>query len=128
FENAAELKRCVDGLVKAQAIEDATRIYWDVRLPERLPTIEFRVMDVMTRIEETVACVGLVRGLVARCIRDVRAGTAAPQVRPEMLTMAMWQAARYGVGEQLIDVVDCRQVSAEEHLAEMLEFVRDPLE
>lgn len=128
FENAAALKHCVHDLIKAGAIEDATRIYWDVRLPERVPTIEFRVMDVMTRIEETVACVGLIRGLVDRCKRDVEAGVPAPTVRPEILTVAMWQAARYGIAEQLIDAATCRKVSASEHLDELLEFVRDPLE
>ncbi|WP_164101726.1 carboxylate-amine ligase [Candidatus Laterigemmans baculatus] len=128
FKDADELRRCVRSLVKAEAIEDATRIYWDVRLPEKLPTIEFRVMDVMTRIEETVACVGLIRALVARCMADVRAGVAPPDVRPELLTVAMWQAARYGMGERLIDPVGCRQVSAVEHIEELLAYVRDPLE
>lgn len=128
FKDSAELRQCVDSLIKAEAIEDATRIYWDVRLPDRLPTIEFRVMDVMTRIEETVACVGLIRGLVARCIHDVRAGVAAPSLRPELLTAAMWQAARYGLGERLIDPLACRQISATEHLESLLAFVRDPLE
>lgn len=128
FENAADLKQCVNDLVKTGAIEDATRIYWDVRLPERVPTIEFRVMDVMTRIEETVACVGLIRALVERCQRDVLAGVPAPVVRPQVLTVAMWHAARYGIGEELIDAATCQKVSAADHLEELLDFVRDPLE
>lgn len=128
FDDATALNHCVHDLIKAGAIEDATRIYWDVRLPERVPTIEFRVMDVMTRIEETVACVGLIRALVERCQRDVEAGVPAPTVRPEILTVAMWQAARYGIAEQLIDAATCRKVPASEHLEELLDFVRDPLE
>lgn len=128
FEDGEDLKNCVQQLVSAGAIADATRIYWDVRLPEKLPTIEFRVMDVMTRIDETVAVCGLIRALVTRAMRDTLAGEPLTKLRPEVVRVAMWQAARYGLSDHLMDAAHCRQISAEEHLDEMLEYARDALE
>lgn len=128
FEDENDLRDCVDRLVTAGAISDATRIYWDVRLPEKTPTIEFRVMDVLTRIDETVAICGLIRALVMRAQRDVVAGEPLEKLRPEVVRVAMWQAARFGLTERLMDAAACRQVTAREHIQELLDYVRDPLQ
>lgn len=128
FEDGKDLRECVDRLVAAGAIADATRIYWDVRLPEKTPTIEFRVMDVMTRIDETVAICGLIRALVSRAQKDVLAGEPFEKLRPEVVRVAMWQAARFGLTDHLMDASACRQVTAVEHIKEFLDYVRDPLQ
>ncbi|XZE53432.1 carboxylate-amine ligase [Planctomycetaceae bacterium SH139] len=121
-------EECIQQLVSCQAINDATRIYWDVRLPEKIPTIEFRVMDVLTRVDEAVAVTGLIRALVERCLSDIIAGRESPRVRPELVRVAMWQAARYGLSDHLLDPLACAQVTASDHMEQLLEFVRDPLE
>ena len=128
FADEAEHNRCVQDLVKCEAINDATRIYWDVRLPEKIPTIEFRVMDVLTRIDETVAITGLIRALVDRLLEDIAAGRPAPRPRPELIRVALWQAARYGLTDHLLDPIACQQVTAAEHIERLLEMGRDPLD
>src|SRR5919202_6860329 len=63
FASRAEHDALVRALVATGSIEDATKIYWDVRLPERVETIEFRVTDVCMTVDEAVMVAGLVRGL-----------------------------------------------------------------
>ncbi len=67
FASRAEYEALVRALVATGSIEDATKIYWDVRLPERVETVEFRVTDVCMTIDEAVMVAGLVRGLVRTC-------------------------------------------------------------
>jgi carboxylate-amine ligase len=128
FKDLADLKDCVHQLIAAGAIADATRIYWDVRLPEKVPTIEFRVMDVMTRIDETVAIAGLIRALVMQASRDARAGKTEKPLRPEVVRVAMWQAARYGLTDALMDPLACKQMKAKDHIESLLDYARDSLE
>jgi carboxylate-amine ligase len=128
FDDLADHDACVEQLVRGEAISDATRIYWDVRLPDKIPTIEFRVMDVMTRLDETVAITGLIRGLVDRTLDDIRCGRPAVRVRPEILRVSLWQAARYGLSEHLLDPLSGQQVRAVAHVEALLSFVRDALE
>ena len=54
FHSQAEYNQTIDMLVETKSVADSTRLYWDIRLPERYQTIEFRVMDVCMTIEETV--------------------------------------------------------------------------
>ncbi len=63
FASRAEHDALVQALVDTGSISDRTKIYWDVRLPEKTPTIEFRVADVCLRVDETVMLAGLIRAL-----------------------------------------------------------------
>src|SRR6056297_2764347 len=60
FSDLTDYQACVDELTRCGAIKDESFLYWDIRLPMKVPTIEFHAADVMTRIEETVGYVGLV--------------------------------------------------------------------
>ena len=81
-------------LVAAGAINDATNIYWDVRIPQDKPTVEFRVADVCPRLDDAVMLAGLVRAVALRCARAAADGEADPDPRPELLRAAAWRAAR----------------------------------
>ena len=128
FESRAEHDALVEALVATGSISDATKIYWDIRLPRHLPTIEFRVADVCARIDEAVMLAGLVRGLVRTCDDEARRDAPWPRTRPELLRAAHWRAARYGLEGEMIDLVEQKAVPATALVQTLLDKVRPALE
>ncbi len=104
FGGDAEYRRLVATLVAAGAIEDATKLYWDVRPSVRFPTLEFRVADVCLTVDDAVTLTGLVDALVGTARQDVAARVPMSDARHELLEAAVWRAARWGLGDRLIDV------------------------
>ncbi|MBW4499573.1 MAG: carboxylate-amine ligase [Scytonema hyalinum WJT4-NPBG1] len=128
FESVAEYEALVQALVETKTIEEATKIYWDVRLSERFPTVEFRVTDICQTVDEAVMVAGLVRALARTCYEQAMRDEPFPAVRHELIRAAIWRAARYGLDEDLIDVGAMRAVSARELVESFLTFVRPSLE
>jgi glutamate---cysteine ligase / carboxylate-amine ligase len=128
FASRAEYDALVQALIETGIIEDTTHIYWDIRLPQRVPTVEFRVSDVCPTIDEAVMTAGLVRGLARTCYEAALHDEPYCAARPELLRAAHWQAARYGLTGKLIDVHAHSSVLAGELVQELLQFVRPGLE
>ncbi len=128
FESRAEHDALVQSLVETGSISDATKIYWDIRLPQRIPTVEFRVLDVCARLNEAVMLAGLIRGLVKTCYEEARQDKLWERTRPELLRAAHWRAARYGLEGELIDILGRRSVPAPELVQTLLDKVRPALE
>jgi glutamate---cysteine ligase / carboxylate-amine ligase len=102
LEDRAGYDDVVHQLQAAGAIEDATHLYWHIRPSDRYPTLEFRATDVCLSVDDAVLVAALARGLTRSCLRAVRAGEPTPEVVPELLDAALWRAARYGLGEELV--------------------------
>ncbi len=128
FRDFEEHQQCMHTLINAGVIRDETHIYWDLRLPAKVATIEFRVFDAQTEVEDTLALVAVTRALVMRSELAVHRGEAAPPLLPQLLRAAMWQAARYGMSHRLIDPFAGLQVAATQHLDQLLAHVREPLD
>ncbi|HEY9602183.1 MAG TPA: carboxylate-amine ligase [Allocoleopsis sp.] len=128
FESHAEYKNLVQALVATKSVEEATKIYWDVRLSERYPTVEFRITDVCMRVDEAVMVAGLVRALARTCYEQALRDEPFVAARPELLRAAHWRAARYGLDEELIDISTLTAVPARELVETFLSFVRPSLE
>jgi carboxylate-amine ligase len=128
FTDQAEYRALIADLIRSGAIQDATRIYWDVRLPERLPTIEFRVMDVCPTVDEAVMCAGLIRALVRTCHDETIDGEPVSPVRQEVLRAAHWRAARDGLDAELLDPTTGDLVPAGVAIERLLDHVRPALE
>jgi glutamate---cysteine ligase / carboxylate-amine ligase len=128
FSSLCEHDAFIQALVMTKSVEDITRIYWDIRVPERYDTIEFRVMDACMTIDETLMITGLIRALVRTCYEAILQKRSAPQVRAELLRIANWRAARYGLEGELIDVVGEYSIPASELLERFLTFLRPALE
>ncbi|MDQ3327475.1 MAG: glutamate--cysteine ligase [Chloroflexota bacterium] len=128
FADDAEYQSLVNALVRSGAIEDATRIYWDIRLPDHIPTIEFRVMDVCPTVDETVMCAGLIRALVHTCYDEEVRGAPYSPVRQEILRSAHWRAARDGLDAELLDVVSGELAPAKDVIERLLGYLRPALE
>jgi len=138
FQDDREYRSLVASLVQAGMIDDATKIYWDIRPSERFPTLEFRVADVCLTVDEAVTIAGLAAGAVASAAVAARAAEAAggPDAdpgrhvdpRPELLEAAVWHAARYGLGADLIDLNEGRPAPAPATIGRIVDGLRDALE
>jgi glutamate---cysteine ligase / carboxylate-amine ligase len=124
----AEYDALVDALVSTESIIDASRIYWDVRPSMRFDTLEFRVADVCQSVDEAVAVAGLCRGLALACHDAPRLDAPEHRIRPELLRVSKWRAARFGLEGDLIDPWGRKTVPASRMVEALLAFVRDALE
>ena len=106
---------------------DPTKIYWDTRLPEKVQTVEIRVMDVCSRMDEAVMMAGLARALVRTCHERDEREEPYPKTRPELLRAAHWLASRDGLDAELVDVKGRCSVPAR-MIEKLLSFARPALE
>jgi carboxylate-amine ligase len=96
FKSRSEYDTLIADLVATGLIEDASKIYWDVRPSMHFETLEFRVADVCSTIDEAVMIAGLCRALARTCHAQYLRDEPIPDVRPELILAAKFQAARYG--------------------------------
>jgi len=128
FASLAEHDALIEALVQTGGVLDAASVYWDVRLPEKLETVEIRVADVPSRMDEAVMLAGLSRALVRACHERVEREEPYLDARPELLRVAHWGASRYGLDGELVDLEARRAVPAREIMEKMLAFARPALE
>ncbi len=128
FASRAEYDELVADLVAVGMIEDASKIYWDVRPSSHFETLELRATDVSMTVDEAVMIAGLCRALARACHEAHRRGEPGPRARPELLRAAKWHASRYGLDGVLIDVEARRAAPAGEVVEGLLAFVRPALE
>ncbi len=127
FASFQEHSELAQALIAIGAIEDTTKIYWDLRLSERFATIETRVADSCMTLDEAVMHAGLVRAIIRTCYEQVMAEKSFAPVRPEIIRVAQWRAARYGLDEKLVDIASLSLVPARELIEKLLEFIQPAL-
>ncbi|ERT06834.1 carboxylate-amine ligase, YbdK family protein [Lyngbya aestuarii BL J] len=128
FKNYQSYQGFVDKLIQMEVIQDTSTIYWDIRISEHYPTIEFRVSDICLTVDEAVMIAGLIRGLVQTAITEINHKFTVPSAHPELLKTAHWYAARYGLKGQLIDVVRQCSKPAKDLVNQLLHEIRPALE
>jgi carboxylate-amine ligase len=109
FRDYADYAEVVGQLEKTGCIADYTHIWWDIRLHPRFGTIEVRVMDAVTRVEDTTALAAYVQGLVKLYSDRYEAGTDLPSYHRILTTENKWLAARYGLEAPVMDLVTGRR-------------------
>jgi carboxylate-amine ligase len=128
FASRQDYDDLVASLVAVGMIADASKIYWDARPSSHAETLEFRVADVCTTVDEAVMVAGLCRSLARTSLAQHRQGVPMDPIRPELLRAASWRASRYGLDGELIDVTARRSVPAREMVEAMLTDLRPALE
>jgi glutamate---cysteine ligase / carboxylate-amine ligase len=128
FSSLAEHDALIEALVASGGAAEPTQVYWDIRLPERLETVEVRVADVCTKVDEAVMLAGLSRALVRTCRDRAEQGEPYPKTRPELLRTAHWVASRHGLDAELVDIELERTVPAREVIEKLLAFTCPALE
>jgi glutamate---cysteine ligase / carboxylate-amine ligase len=109
FRDYADYAEVVGQLEKTGCIADYTHIWWDIRLHPRFGTIEIRVMDAVSRVEDTTALAAYVQGLVKRYSDSYEAGRELPSYHRILTTENKWLAARYGLEAPVMDLVTGRR-------------------
>ena len=101
FESHDQYRRTLDLMISAGLIEDASKLWWDVRPSARFPTLEMRVTDVCTRLEDALCCAALFR-CVCRLLYRLRRDNQRWRVYSRTLVDEnRWRAQRYGIDEGL---------------------------
>jgi glutamate---cysteine ligase / carboxylate-amine ligase len=128
FSSLAEHDALIEALVASGGAAEPTQVYWDIRLPEKLETVEVRVADVCTKVDEAVMLAGLSRALVRTCRERAEQREPYPKTRPELLRTAHWVASRHGLDAELVDIELERTVPAREVIEKLLAFTCPALE
>ena len=121
----ADYEGFIDTLVKTHCIDEPTKIWWDVRPHSKFPTLEFRVCDICTRVEEAVCLAALVQAIVAKLIKLRMNNQSWRIYRHHLITENKWRAVRYGTDGQMIDFGRQEEVPFRFLAKELLELVDD---
>ncbi|NNU81331.1 carboxylate-amine ligase [Halovulum dunhuangense] len=118
----AAWRRLVDHLVRAGCIEDATKIWWDIRPSDRFPTLEQRITDVCSRVEHVAGIAALYQALIAYLYR-LKTRNQRWRVYPGTIVMEnRWRAQRYGASGKLVDHGRSQLVPFADLVEEMIEL------
>jgi carboxylate-amine ligase len=109
FRDYADYAEVVGQLERTGCIADYTHIWWDIRPHPRLGTIELRVCDAVTRVEDAVALAAYYQALVKMLSEHVESGGAVPSFHRILTTENKWLAARHGLEAPVIDLVTGRR-------------------
>lgn len=124
----SEYRRLVNHLVEAGCIEDATKIWWDIRPSHRYPTLEQRVTDVCPRLDDVAAIAALYQSLLAYLHR-LRTRNQRWRLYPNtMIRENRWRAQRYGVEGRLVDHGASRLTPFAELVEELIELTAEDAE
>jgi glutamate---cysteine ligase / carboxylate-amine ligase len=105
FSSYAEFDELIGQLERTGCIADYTHVWWDIRPHPRLGTIELRVCDAVTRVEDTVAIAAFVQALVKMLSEEVDAGRPVPSFHRLLVVENKWRAARWGLQAPVMDLL-----------------------
>jgi len=125
FPSWGEYENFIKLLIKTNCIDNAKKIWWDIRPHPFFNTIEFRVCDIPMRADETIALAALIQATVAKLYKLHTANQGFRLYRRALLMENKWRAARYGMAGKLIDFGKQTEVPAKDLILEYLEFVDD---
>ena len=128
FASYREYERTIAVLVNVNAIEDATKIWWDLRPSHRFPTLEMRITDVCPLLDDTM-CIAAFFQCICRLLYRLRRKNQRWRFYPPFLINEnRWRAQRYGLSEGLIDFGKGEVVSCAKLMEELLEMIAEDAE
>jgi glutamate---cysteine ligase / carboxylate-amine ligase len=129
MDSYASYQSLLESLVRTNSIPDGSKIWWDVRPHHKFPTLEFRVCDVCTRVDEAVCIAAILQAVVAK-LWKLRRDNMTFRVYPQTLIEEnKWRAVRFGLDGKLIDFGKEVDLPARALIREMLEwFIDDVLD
>jgi carboxylate-amine ligase len=128
FESYSEYERHVNVLVDAGVIEDATKIWWDIRPSARFPTLEMRVNDICTRVDDGVAIAAIYLCWLRMLYRLRHQNQRWRRYLMMLVKENRWRAQRYGIDEGMIDFGRGKIIPYAELFDEMMELIREDAE
>jgi carboxylate-amine ligase len=125
FPSWGEYENYVKLLIKTNSIDNAKKIWWDIRPHPFFSTIEFRVCDIPMRVDETIALAALIQATVVKLYKLHESNQGFRLYRRSLLMENKWRAARYGINGKLIDFGKQMEVPERDLIEEYLAFVDD---
>lgn len=123
FESLSEYEDYLKLLVATGCIDNAKKIWWDIRLHPFFDTLEFRICDAQSRIDDTLALAALMQAVVVKLHKLLRQNITFRIYSRRLLEENCWRAARYGLSGKLIDFGRGCEVETRSLVREILEFV-----
>ena len=128
FDSYGEYQRHIEVLTNAGLIEDATMLWWDVRPSHRFPTIEMRITDVCTRLDDAAAIAALFVCILRMLYRLRRDNQRWRAYAPMLINENRWRAQRYGLDEGLVDFGKGEIVPFADLIEELIALTREDAE
>jgi len=125
FDSWDDFKNYVNLLIKTNCIDNAKKIWWDVRVHPFFDTIEFRICDVPMRIDETIAITAVFQALVVKLYRLRLKNMSFIMYTRALINENKWRASRYGIDGKLIDFGKQVEVDTRVLILELLDFIDD---
>jgi len=125
FRSWNDLLETVDLLAKTRSIPDGTKIWWDIRPNWKYPTLEIRICDVCTRVDEAICIAAIYQAIIAK-IWKLRRDNLTFRIYPEALVEEnKWRAVRYGLDGKMIDFGKEQELPARELCKELISWFID---
>lgn len=123
FTSYAEYTQYVNTLIKTGCIDNGKRIWWDVRPHPYFQTLELRICDMCTRVDEAIAIAALFQAIVAKLYKLRQSNMTFRVYRSDLIRENKWRAMRFGLDGHLLDLGRGTQLPARELMLELLDFV-----
>src|SRR3954447_12614427 len=123
FESLSEYEDYCKLLVKTGCVDNAKKIWWDIRLHPFFETLEVRVCDAQSRVDDTLAIAALIQAVISKLYKLLRQNISFRVYRRRLLDENRWRASRYGIDGKLIDFGRETEVETRSLLNELMEFV-----
>lgn len=129
FHSWSDFTNLVDTLVATHTIPDGSKIWWDARPNWSYPTLEFRICDVCTRVDEAICIAAILQAIIAKLWKLRRDNMTFRIYESELIEENKWRAVRYGLDGNLIDLGKQQEMPARELIRELIEwFIGDVID
>ena len=125
FNDWDDYTNYVNLLIKTNCIDNAKKIWWDVRVHPFFNTIEFRICDVPLRADETITIAAIFQALVAKLYKLRQQNMSFIVYNRALINENKWRASRYGIDGKLIDFGKLAEVDTRSLINELLDFIDD---
>ena len=125
FQSYGEYENFVNLLIKTNCIDNAKKIWWDMRPHPFFGTLEFRICDIPMRADETIALAALMQAIIVKLYNLYSLNMGFRLYRRALVMENKWRASRYGLNGKLIDFGRQVELPAKDLVYELLQFVDD---
>jgi carboxylate-amine ligase len=125
FDSIEAYESFIQLLIKTNCIDNAKKIWWDLRVHPTYNTIEFRICDIPMTIQETITITAIFQAICAKIYTLRRQNINFINYQRALINENKWRASRYGIDGKLIDFGKEKEIPTKELIIELLEFVDD---
>src|SRR5215216_5256622 len=125
FSSYSEYQNYVTLLLKTGCIDRPKKIWWDIRPHPDFPTLEIRICDLPSKVDEVIALTALIQAVIAKLYKLYRKNMGFRLYRRALIQENKWRAVRWGLNGKLIDFGKQTEVPVRDLIYELLEFVDD---